>query len=102
MVVIFNLLTFLWMFPLGLSEAACTVIGNEIGANNPFLAKKYLKLTAGLAIPTCFVVLVLMYILRHAIASIYFVGYDDATLALKRMLANGMQLMCLLGVFDHI
>jgi Na+-driven multidrug efflux pump len=35
---------------MGFSEALCTVIGNSMGENKPELARKYLKVTAGIAL----------------------------------------------------
>ena len=32
--------TLVFMIPMGMQEAFCALIGNEIGANNPKLAKK--------------------------------------------------------------
>ena len=42
-VISLNFYTFFFMFPMGIQEASCALIGNQIGANNPKLAKKYCK-----------------------------------------------------------
>ena len=40
MVDLVKVLEIVFMFPMGMQEAFCALIGNEIGANNPKLAKK--------------------------------------------------------------
>ena len=44
------------MVPLGMQEASCAIIGNEIGANNVALAKKYYKIVSTLAGVTLLVI----------------------------------------------
>ena len=39
----------MFMVPLGMQEAACAIIGNEIGAGNVSLAKKYYKVVSTIA-----------------------------------------------------
>ena len=48
-VITFNVISQLFMIPLGMQEASCALIGNEIGANNPKLAKKYFKVISTIA-----------------------------------------------------
>jgi len=72
MVVSLNLVGILFMFPLGFNEAAAAVVGNSMGENNPDLAKKYLKLTTFIAIPTCLVLILTVTLMRYQIAALYF------------------------------
>ena len=51
-----NISAQMFMVPLGLQNATCSVIGNAIGKNNPTLGKAYYKLT----IATSFLILVAM------------------------------------------
>ena len=49
-VITFNVIAQLFMFPMGIQEASCALIGNEIGANNPKLAKKYCRVITLIAV----------------------------------------------------
>ena len=49
-VILFNIIAVVYMMPLGMQEASCALIGNEIGANNPKLAKKYCKVISAIAL----------------------------------------------------
>ena len=49
-VILFNIIAVLYMAPVGMQEASCALIGNEIGANNPKLAKKYGKVISTIAL----------------------------------------------------
>ena len=44
-VILSNISQQIFMLPLGLGFATCTVVGNAIGEGNPRLAKRYLKMT---------------------------------------------------------
>jgi len=72
MVVSFNLIGIIYMFPMGFSEAAAAVVGNSMGENNPEMAKKYIKLTTFIATPTCLVLILIVTLLRNQIAALYF------------------------------
>jgi len=48
-VITFNVCAQMFMVPLGMQEAACAIIGNEIGAGNVSLAKKYYKIVSMIA-----------------------------------------------------
>jgi Na+-driven multidrug efflux pump len=69
----------MWMVPMGFQEAHCTVIGNSMGENNPNLARKYLRLTAVIALSVILTWLLLAYTFREFIASVYIVVKDEET-----------------------
>jgi MATE family multidrug resistance protein len=71
-VISLSLLGILFMFPLGFSEAAAAVVGNSMGENEPDLAKKYIRVTAMIAVPTQLTFILLTYLLRSQISSLYF------------------------------
>ena len=48
------------------------MIGNSIGERNPSLAKKYYKLTAVIALSTCWISALLVYFGRKGVAALYF------------------------------
>jgi Na+-driven multidrug efflux pump len=99
LVVLFNLIAFMFMVPLGFSEAACTVVGNSLGANQPKLGWKYFKLLSLISLSTCFIYYLGLFMNREIVASIYFRTEDYE---LQLMLIKYIPLMCLVCVFDFI
>ena len=59
------------MTALGLSEAACVIIGNSIGDANPKLAWKYFKLTSGITLINSVILTTLLIIYREDVSRVF-------------------------------
>ena len=70
-VVIINIVTFVFMMPLGVSFAASSLTGNYIGANQIKLAKKFGNLTIVMNMLLTLVVLGLMIVFSDFIANLF-------------------------------
>ena len=78
------------------------MIGNSMGENNPALGKRYLKLTALVALPTCAVWISSVYFLRNQLASIYFKPENSEDAAtMHALLIEVIEIMCLVAIFDE-
>lgn len=100
MVVMLNLLGFMWMLPMGFQEALCTVVGNCIGENKPELARKYLKVTTGIALSIITAWTGAFFFFRQPVANIYVVVKDDDTQKLNEMLVKGVKILALIFIPD--
>ena len=70
-VISFNVIAQLFMVPLGMQEASCALIGNEIGANNPQLARKYFRVISTIALLCQVAICLFLGLGRKFIASIF-------------------------------
>lgn len=61
----------MFMVPLGMQEASCAIIGNEIGANNVYLAKKYYKIVSTIAGATLLVISLAVFFGRQAVSDLF-------------------------------
>ena len=61
----------MFMIPLGMQEASAAIIGNEIGANNVKLAKKYYKVVSGLAAIALITISASCYFGREGITTLF-------------------------------
>ena len=59
------------MVPLGMQEAACAIIGNEIGAGNVSLAKKYYKVVSTIAGTALLVISLACFFGRQGITDLF-------------------------------
>lgn len=100
MVILLNLLGFIWMVPMGFQEAFCTVIGNAIGDNNPDLARKYYRLTACIALSAIGCWILSFWIFREYVASVYIVIIDENTRKLNVMFLDGLRVLLLVFLPD--
>jgi len=102
MVILLNLLGFIWMVPMGFQEAHCTVIGNSMGENKPDLARKYLRVSACIACAVIFVWITTIYIARGAVADFYIVVKDDNTKTMNGMFLSGLNVLLFVMFPDSI
>jgi MATE family multidrug resistance protein len=70
-VVIINIVSFIFMMPLGISYSASSLTGNYIGQGNARLAKRYANLTVLLTMILTLFVLFLMSFYHLEIASLF-------------------------------
>lgn len=66
-----NMITILFMVPVGIQEATSGLIGNCIGANNVKLAKRFFILILKITVPILIIMALLTIILRHQIVLIF-------------------------------
>ena len=64
-IIAFNIEAQLFMFPIGIQEATSALVGKEIGANNPKLAKKYCKVISTIASLIQVLIGILIYFWRQ-------------------------------------
>jgi len=102
MVILLNLLGFIWMVPMGFQEAFCTVIGNSMGENKPDLARKYLRVTTCIALSVIFVWISTIYIFRESVANFYIVVTDDNTKTMNGMFLSGLNVLLFVMFPDSI
>ena len=67
--------------PIGLSEAAASLIGNSIGANNVNLGKRFLKITAIFSLGAVTCIAMCIGLARHQIVAIFGLTGEVAHLA---------------------
>lgn len=70
------MISFLFMFPLGMQEATCALIGNAIGANNVPLAKRIFKLTLNITLSVNCLIVATLILLRHQVSRIFSTDED--------------------------
>ena len=70
-VIIANLAAQIYMVPLGISEAACVIVGNSIGDHNSALAWRYFKLITAITIAYSILLCIVLIVLREQVASIF-------------------------------
>ena len=64
-VILFNICAQVFMVPQGMQEAACAIIGNEIGANNVRLARRYYRVISTIAAVVTIAIALVLYIFRE-------------------------------------
>ena len=96
-VILFNVVAVFYMIPLGMQEASCALIGNEIGANNPKLAKKYYKVISTITFLCLIVICLLMGFGRKIIASVF---TDD--IKVQNMTASVLIVLSVTILFDGL
>ena len=69
--VVFSIAAFFYMVTLGISEAACAIIGNCIGAGNVPLAKRFFTIITKVEIVAILVVASIIFFLRTQISASY-------------------------------
>lgn len=67
----FNIIAFIFMFPLGCQEAIASMVGSAIGANNVALSKKISKVTFVLGMSLSLSICGLVLTFRSSIANFY-------------------------------
>jgi len=70
-VVIINMISFIFMLPLGISYAASCLVGNYIGEQNIKLAKRFANLTVAFNILCTMVVIIIFSTLKESIARLF-------------------------------
>lgn len=70
-VILFNIITFLFMFPMGIANAVCALVGNSLGDEKPRIAKVFRTMALILIEFITAVLIILMIIFRYSIAYIY-------------------------------
>ena len=70
-VVIINMVTFIFMLPLGISYAASALVGSSLGASNYPLAKRYAGLTVLLDVFITTIIVILFGIYRHELSRLF-------------------------------
>ena len=70
-VVVANIAAMIFMTPLGISEAACVIVGNSIGEKNASLAWRYFKLAIVITVTNATIIAIVLIGLREQVASIF-------------------------------
>ncbi len=70
-VIIVNIVSFIFMMPLGISFAASSLTGNYIGQGNIRLAKRFAKLTILLNIVLSLFIMLLMSLYKDSLANLF-------------------------------
>jgi MATE family multidrug resistance protein len=66
-IIIVNIVSFVFMMPLGISFAASTLTGNQIGEGNVLLAKRFAQLTILLNIILSLFIILLMSLFKTSL-----------------------------------
>ena len=61
----------MFMVPMGMQEAACAIIGNEVGAGNVPLAKKYYRVISAIAGSALILISLFCFFCRQAIVDLF-------------------------------
>ena len=78
--VVMTVSALLFMVPLGLQEASCSIIGNCTGANNIPLAKRFYALITKITLGIVFVMCLLTGLFRYQIVTLFVT--DEAVVAM--------------------
>mmetsp|Transcript_78441 Transcript_78441/g.108569 ORF Transcript_78441/g.108569 Transcript_78441/m.108569 type:complete len:191 (+) Transcript_78441:447-1019(+) len=70
-VLLFQIAALAYMFPFGMSSAACTLVGNSIGENNLPLTRKYYIYNIAVGASINAIVCVIFVLLRYQIMAMY-------------------------------
>jgi len=70
-VVIINMVTFIFMLPLGISYAASALVGNSLGKSDYALAKRFAMLTILLDILVTTIIVILFGVYRKELSSLF-------------------------------
>lgn len=70
-VVIINMVSFIFMLPLGISYAASCLVGNYIGEQNIKMAKRFANLTIAFDVICTIVVIIIFVTLKESIARLF-------------------------------
>ena len=70
-VIIVNIVSFIFMMPLGISFAASSLTGNYIGQGNIRLAKRFAKLTILLNLVLSLFIMLLMSLYKDSLANLF-------------------------------
>ena len=66
-----NIIAFMFMFALGLSTAACTTVGQQIGRNQIIKAKQYYHISSHIALFIIIVAVTLLLSFKHNLIGIF-------------------------------
>lgn len=70
-VILQNLCTTMFMFPLGLQEGICSLVGSSIGANNVAQGKKIFVLTSTISYCFCMLCAMILFFFRGSVATLF-------------------------------
>jgi Na+-driven multidrug efflux pump len=100
--IVSGLSTICWTFFMGFMVGACVLTGNKIGANKPEKALYYIKLAAKISIPSCFIVISLLFFARKGIASLYLPSINEESLQVNSQIISCIGALCLILIPDSI
>ena len=81
---------FILMVMMGIQEAACTVIGNSIGANNVPLAKRFMKQTTRLSLVILSILCLSFVLARNGLASLFVSDAEVAAITANVILLGAL------------
>ena len=93
--ILFNIISFLYQFPLGLSFATSNFVGNSLGERKPNVSKKYWLVSSVLVLIMTSVIMILMMIFRSQVPYIYTSESEVAAIV-----SSLMAYLCLMMFFD--
>lgn len=96
-VVIINIVSFIFMLPLGISYAASCLVGNYIGERNVKLAKRFANLTVAFNILCTVVLIIILATLREGISRLF---TNEAEVV--AVISNVFWVLCIYIFFDTI
>lgn len=96
-VVIINMISFIFMLPLGISYSASCLVGNYIGERNIKLAKRFANLTVAFDIVLTAVVIVIFVTMKESIARLF-----TSEAKIVAIIDDVLWVLCIYIFFDTI